>query len=205
MSDYTPAQLAAMRKRWARRRAARLAKPAPDISPDELHARAVADCERRKSSALSMAAHHRQKQSEAKAAGDAEIARSLGMLAVYFEQSAALAEAERRDRIARFQRLSRAERNRTQARRPRPGRSSPLRDAILHTLAPLKCEGVAFRDVMRRWRMERIGSLRLADLGAGRFRVTDENGCSSDATTYTRGTLERLYSESRQVLTASTG
>lgn len=99
----------------------------------------------------------------------------------------------------------RVEHNRNASRRPRPGARSPMRDTILRTLAPLKREGVEFRTLMRRWRAERVGSLRLEDVGSGRFRVVDEDGEATDCQTYTRGTLERLYSESQRVLNASTG
>lgn len=59
---------------------------------------------------------------------------------------------------------------------------------------------------MRRWRAERIGTLRLHDLGRGRFRIVDEDADEAgDSATYTRGTLQRLYSESQRLLTASTG
>lgn len=205
-SEFTEAERQAMRKRWAQRRAARLARPAPIITPDQLHARAVADCERRKAWSLRMAAHHREKQAEAKAAGELGIARTLGMLAANLEQSAALAEAERRDRIARFEHWQRTESNRAKASKPRPGRRRPIKDAILQALAPLKREGIEFRTLMRRWRAERIESLRLVDLGGGRFRITDENGDEASASaTYRRGTLQRLYSESKRLLTTSAG
>jgi hypothetical protein len=205
VSEYTPAERAALRKRWARRRAARLAKPVPDISPDELHRRAVDASRRKVAAALAQAEHKRRKAAEADAAGEHGIAKTLRRLVATIEVQAALEVAGRRERERAFERGQRTKRNREQARRPRPGRRSPVRDAILRTLAPLKREGVEFRTLMRRWRAERIGSLRLADLGGGRFRVTDEDGDTSAAANYTRGTLERLYSESQQVLTASTG
>jgi hypothetical protein len=72
-----------------------------------------------------------------------------------------------------------------------------LRALLTETLGPEKRKGTEFRTLLRRWRQERIGSLRLADLGAGRFRVTDEDGDESATADYTRGTLQKLYSQSR--------
>jgi hypothetical protein len=205
VSEYTPAELAAMRKRWARRRAARLAKPAPTITPDELHRRAIEESRRKVAGALALVERHRRAATEADTAGEHKIAKTLRLLATTTELQAALEVASRRELERGFAKWQRFESNRAQARKPRPGRRSPLRDSILQAFAPLKREGIAFRNAMRRWRAERIGSLRLADLGGGRFRVTDEDGEASAAATYTRGTLERLYSESQRVLTASPG
>jgi hypothetical protein len=205
VSEYTPAERAALRKRWARRRAARLAKPAPDISPEDLHRRAVDASRRKVAAALAQAEHKRRKAAEAAAAGEHGIAKTLRRLVAAIAVQAALEVAGRRERERAFERGQRTKRNREQARRPRPGRRSPVRDAILRALAPLKREGVQFRTLMRRWRAERIGSLRLEALCGGRFRITDEDGEASDCAIYTRGTLERLYSESQRVLNASAG
>jgi hypothetical protein len=202
---YTPAELAAMRRRWARRRAASLAKPVPPITPEDLQRRAIEESRRKVAGALAHVEYKRRAAAEADAAGEHSIAKRLRLLAAHLELQAALEVASRRERERDYERRKRTERNREQARRPRPGRRSPLRDAILHALAPLKREGVEFRTLMRRWRADRIGSLRLVDLGAGRFRITDDDGEPSDCATYTRGTLERLYSESQRVLTASPG
>lgn len=75
------------------------------MTPEDLHQDTLRRLVQRKAEALRIAAGHRQLQAEAKAAGDAGIARQLGMLAAHMEQAAALAEAERRDRIAVYTKL----------------------------------------------------------------------------------------------------
>jgi hypothetical protein len=165
------------------------------MSPDELHARALEDLRRRKAGNLRIVAHHRAAAAEAKAHGEAGIARTLGMLAAHLEQGAALAEAEARDREARHAKWKRAEALREQARKPRRRRT--LREAILEALAPLRREGVQFKVALRRWERERIEGLRLRDLGDGCYLVTDENALEDSAQTYTRATLGKLYSLAR--------
>lgn len=207
MSDeYTPAELAAMRKRWARRRAARLAKPAPPITPEDLQRHAIEESRRKVAAALAQVEYKRRAAAEADAAGEHGIAKTLRLLASNAELQAALEVATRSERERRFATWQRTTRNRAQARKPRPKARRPIKAAILRTLAPLKREGVEFRTLMRRWRAERIGTLRLHDLGRGRFRIVDEDADEAgDSATYTRGTLQRLYSESQRLLTASTG
>lgn len=197
MKPYTKAELSAMRARWAQSWAERQAAPADTITPDELAQRAADELAQRKAESLRVAAHHRALQAEAAAHGDKATARTLGLLAAHLEQSAALAEAERRDRAARLAKSQRTARNRALAKRDRPGRRPALRDVLADTLGPLKRQGVQFRVLLRRWRMERIGALRLEDLGAGRFRVTDEDGDETARADYSRGTLEKLYSKAR--------
>lgn len=75
------------------------------MTPEDLHQIALRGLAQRKTEALRMAAGHRRLQAEAKAAGDTDTARTLGMLAAHLEQSAALAEAERRDRSAAYTKL----------------------------------------------------------------------------------------------------
>lgn len=164
------------------------------MTPDELHALAAARLRKVKAESLRVAGERRRAQAEAQAAGEAGIARQLGMLAVHAEQAAALAEAELRDRAARHARALRATANRDLARRARPGRRTPLHDALREHLGPLKRSGVAFKDLMRRWERERIGPLRLHDLGGDRYAVEDEDGDAPRAE-YSLGTLRRLYSE----------
>jgi hypothetical protein len=205
MKPRVKPELSAMRARWAQSWAERQAAPADTLTPDEraqraadeLAQRAADEPAQRKAESLRVAAHHRALQAEAAAHGDKTTARTLGMLAAHLEQSAALAEAEIRDRAAKAAKWQRTARNRAIAKHDRPGRRPALRDVLAETLGPLKREGVQFRVLLRRWRMERIGALRLEDLGAGRFRVTDEGGDEAAHADYTRGTLQRLYSESR--------
>lgn len=168
-----------------------------DLTLEELHARRVAELEQDKAGHLRQAKLLRTKQAEAKAGGDLEIARKLGMLAAHHEQAAALAEAEKRDRTAKLEKFLRLEKNRQLASRERPGRRPALRTVIAETLAPLKREGITYKDLMRRWERERIGSLRLDDLGDGRYRVTDEDGDEGAAKDYTARYLEKLYSLAR--------
>lgn len=166
------------------------------MTPEDLHARAVAELDRRKAGALRLARHHRQKQTEAKAAGEVDLARQLGMLAAHLEQSAALAEAEMRDRTVRYAKGQRTAKNRDLARRERPGRRPPMHDLMADHLRPLKREGVQFKALMARWERERIGPLRLDDLGNGRYRITDEDG-DAEPVEHTRGYIEKLYSKAR--------
>ena len=196
MNEYTARQLAAMRRRWRQRYAERLATPPATVSVERLHELALADLERRRDGHAQQARDKRQRQAEAKTHGADDIARSLGMLAVYHEQAATLAEAERRDRIARHERFRRAEKNREHARKSRPGRRSPLADRIKVALAPFKREGVAFKLVLRSWERDRIGSLRLTELEDGRYLVSDEDGADDAEQPYTLGTLAKLYSKS---------
>lgn len=200
MKPYTKAELSAMRARWAQSWAERQAAPPADtITPDELAQRAADELAQHKGESLRVAARHRALQ--AAAHGDKTTARTLGMLAAHLEQAAALAEAQRRDRAARLAKWQRTARTSDKmsalAKRDRPGRRPALRDVLAETLGPLKREGVQFRVLLRRWRMERIGALRLEDLGAGRFRVTDEDGDEAAHADYTRGYLEKLYSMAR--------
>ncbi|HMO45918.1 MAG TPA: hypothetical protein PKB14_07785 [Rubrivivax sp.] len=205
-AELTEAERQTMRKRWARRRAAQMAKPVPELGPADLHRLLIEASRHKVAVALAQVEYKRRTAAEADAADEHGIAQTLRLLATTTEVQAALEVASRRESERGFARWRRTERNRLQARRPRPGARRPIRDAILLTLAPLKREGVEFRTLMRRWRAERIGSLRLVGLGDGRrFRVVDENGEASDAAVYTRGTLQRLYSESQRVLTASAG
>lgn len=197
MSEYTKTQLAAMRRRWRQRYAERLATPPATLTIEQLHERGLADVVKRRDEHAQQARDKRQRQAEAKAHGADDLARSLGMLAVYHEQGAALAEAERRDRIARHERWQRAEKNRERARKPRPGRRSPLADRIKAALAPLKREGVAFKLVLRTWERDRIGSLRLSELDGDRYLVADEDGEDDDRGEYTLGTLAKLYSTAK--------
>jgi hypothetical protein len=197
MKPHTKAELAAMRARWQRSWAERQAAPLDTITPEELHRRAVDELGRRKAECLRIAKNHRRLQAEAAQAGDKGISTTLGMLAANLEQTAALAEAEIRDRATKAAKWQRTLRNREAAKRERPGRRPALRELLTETLGPLKREGVEFRTLLRRWRQERIGTLRLDDLGAGRFRVTDEDGDESATADYSRGTLQRLYSQSR--------
>ena len=69
--------------------------------------------------------------------------------------------------------------------------------ANLEAGAALKTDGVQFKAVMARWEKDRIGSPRLDDLGAGRYRVVDEDGADDAAATYTRGYLQKVYSKAR--------
>jgi len=70
------------------------------VTPEDLHQDTLRRLVQRKTEAQRIAAARRRLQAEAMAAGDAGTARQLGMLAAHMEQAAALAEAERRDRIA---------------------------------------------------------------------------------------------------------
>ncbi|WP_119286336.1 hypothetical protein [Azohydromonas sediminis] len=167
-----------------------------ELTFEQLHERMVAECERLRDAQAQQARHHRALQAKAKAHGEHDIALKLGMLAANLEQSAALAEAERRDRIASFERWQRAEKNRERARKPRPGRRT-LADKIRTMFAPLKREGEAFKLVLRAWESDRIGSLRLSKLDGGRYLVTDEDGDDGDRGEYKLGTLEKLYSKAR--------
>lgn len=201
MKPYTKAELSAMRARWAQSWAERQAAPADTLAPGELAQRLAQrqadELASRKAESLRVAAHHRRLRAEAAAHGDKETARTLGMLAAHLEQSAALAEAEIRDRATKRAKAQRAMKNRELAHRQRPGRRPALRDALAETLGPLKREGAQFKTIMRRWERERIGSLRLEDLGGGRYLVTDEDGDTAAQGSYTWGTLQRIYSESR--------
>lgn len=166
------------------------------MSPDDLHARMLAECERRKSESLRVAREHRQRAAEAREAGDLDIARTLGMLAAHLEQSAALAEAERRDRIARHAKGKRAEAARAAASAPRPSRADPLRAAILDALRPLKRGGADFKAVLRTWEQHRIGALRLTPIDDAAYEVADEDTWPPVAKRYTWQSLRTLYTES---------
>jgi hypothetical protein len=165
------------------------------MSPDDLHARTLADLRQRKAGNLRVAAHHRARAAEAKAHGEPGIARTLGMLAAHLEQAAALAEAEAREREARQAKWKRAEGSRAAARKPRPGRRHDLRAAILDALEPCALAGEAFKDVMKKWQGERLDSLRLTLLPDGRYFIEDENGDGAGKA-YTWLTLRAMYSQS---------
>jgi hypothetical protein len=198
MKPYTKAELSAMRARWAQSWAERQAAPTADtITPEELDRRAVEELAQRKDDLLRLAKLRRADQAAHMAHGDRDTARTAGLLAAHHEQAAALAEAEVRDRATKRAKAQRATKNRELAQRSRPGRRPALLEVLLSTLGPLKREGEPFRLLLRRWRMERIGSLRLEDIGGGRFRVTDEDGDDDARADYTRGYLEKLYSKAR--------
>jgi hypothetical protein len=166
------------------------------MSPDELHAAMLANLERRKRHALRMARHHRDLATKATAAGETEMASTLRLLAANLEAAAALAEAERRDREACHAKAMRATKNVELAQRERPGRRPAMRELLRDHLGPLKRSGLQFKVLLKRWENERIGPLRLYDLGDGRYRIVDEDADAAPVE-YTARYLEKLYSKAR--------
>jgi hypothetical protein len=75
------------------------------MTPEELHAHTLQALERRKQESLRLTALYRGEKAQAEAAGQTSIAKTLGLLAANMEKAAALAEAERRDRITRHDTL----------------------------------------------------------------------------------------------------
>jgi hypothetical protein len=73
-----------------------------------------------------------------------------------------------------------------------------MKEAIQRSMKPRKRSGVTFREFMRAWLFDRVGSLRLERIGqqleeAGPvlYRVTDED--SGRRQDYKRTALEQLY------------
>lgn len=167
------------------------------MTPADLARRRDAELAQCKARNLALARHHRARADEAQAGGAVAIATTLRLLAANLEAGAALAEAERRDRVVQTKGQQQRQQRREAAQLARPGRRVPLLEAVATALAPLKTDGVQFKAVMARWEKDRIGSLRLDDLGAGRYRVVDEDGADDAAATYTRGYLQKVYSKAR--------
>jgi hypothetical protein len=194
MKTYTKAELSAMRERWARSWADRQAAPiVDDITPNELARRTDERLIQRKTEGMRMAKLHRASQAAHAAAGDKDTARTLGLLAAHLEQSAALAEAERRDRAAKAKDHGRRVQAAAAASLPRPERRPAVRDRIIAMMAAEKATGTTFKTLLQRWEREPLDGLRLAETEPGRYTVEDENA-EGVFGHYVTGTLQKLYS-----------
>jgi hypothetical protein len=200
--------LAAFRRRMERS-ASEPAREPPRFTVEDLMRIRIVNFTRQREECATLAQRQRAMQAEAIQAGEAGIARTIGMLASQFELRAQLADAERRTALGllrsggegpRYGRTTKRDRGQqaAAARAPRPTRRSPMKEAIQRSMKPRKRSGVTFREFMRAWLFDRVGSLRLERIGqqleeAGPvlYRVTDED--SGRRQDYKRTALEQLY------------
>jgi hypothetical protein len=134
------------------------------MTAEDLHRRSLRELEERRDGARRVAAGHRVLQAEAKEAGDASIARNLGMLAAHMEQKAALAEAERRDRIARHDKLQGGQKARAASKAARAGQAAQAEALLAELFA------ATWRAGMRR---VRLAAAALAELAERDQRLRD--------------------------------
>lgn len=176
-------------------------KKKPDVTPlltladlrryaPVLRRRAEVELTRSRDECLRLAGTQREHQADAARAGEADIARTLGLLAAQFELRAQLAEAQLRPIVAARGRASSA------ARAPRKtARRSPLKRAVQQAMKGPKRAGSTFSDFLCHCLLEgRIGRLVFAQNRRGMFCVSDEyTGATQD---YTRASLQVLFSTS---------
>lgn len=128
------------------------------MTPEELHAQACEQLQRRKQEALRLGAVYRSDKAQAEAAGETGIAKTLGLLAANMEKSAALAEAEQRDRSARHDkhRVGRKARASSIERRQEQARQDAARMAALFKRA---CRPKMGRQALQAAAMALIGQI----------------------------------------------
>lgn len=162
---------------------------------EEVALHKTAQLVRRKAEALRLAAHHRNAQAEATAAGDPEIARRLGMLAAHKELIAALSEAEIRDRAAKSNARRSIQQKQQAASKPRPKRAPLVKIRITNMMLLEKRAGAKFKTLMQRWEREPLQGLRLVEVEPGVYTVDDEDD-EGVAGQYKIGTLQKMFSTS---------